>query len=689
MRSRFVALLTLSMLIASPVLAAETHPFNVQDMWSMKRISDPQVSPDGKWVLFTLRTTDFEANKGRTDLWVVGVDGKGLRQLTTDPAADNGGRWSADGSTVYFTSTRSGSSQIWKVALAGGEAAQVTKLALDASNIVLSRDGSRVAFSVSVFPGVSIDESAKKVAEREKSKARGQLYDSLFIRHWDTWADGRRSHIFVMPLAGGDAVDIMKSMVADAPSLPFGGSEEFTFTPDGKSIIFSARDVGREEAWSTNFDLFIAPIDGSSAPARLTEENKALDTRPVFSPDGKQLAWLAMARPGYEADRQALMVRAWPDGKPREVAPAWDRSCESIVWSRDGKTVYTHATNLGHQSVFAIDLKKGEVKTIVREGWVNSIAGLSGKRVIYDLDHLRSPSELYSSSLDGKNTQQLTNVNAETLAAVRFGEPEQITFKGAKNDDVYAWVVRPVDFDAAKKYPVALIIHGGPQGSMSNHFHYRWNPEIYAAHGYAAIVVDFHGSTGYGQAFCDAIRGDWGGAPFEDLQKGLAAALAKYSYMDGNNVVALGASYGGWMVNWMAGQMPDRFRAFVCHDGNLDERFAYYDTEELWFPEWDHMGTPWENPEGYSKHNPIDHVTKWKTPMLVIHGGLDYRVVYTQGIGTFNLLQRRGIPSKFLYFPDENHWVLKPANSIQWHTEVLAWIDQWTKSGGGAVGSHQ
>ncbi len=635
---RFVTLvLLLVSLCVVPALAADTHPFNVQDMWSMKRISDPQVSPDGKWVLFTLRTTDFEANKGRTDLWVVGSEGNGLRQLTTDPASDTNGRWSPDGSIIFFTSTRSGSSQVWKMPAGGGEAAQVTKLALDVSNLVLSSDGSRMAFSMPVFPGTSVDETVKKLAEVEASKGHGQVYDSLFIRHWDTWADGRRQHVFVMPAAGGDAVDVMKQMNADSPSLPFGGGEEFTFTPDGASVIFSARDVGREEAWSTNFDLFIARIDGSGTPRSLTAENKALDTRPVFSPDGKQLAWLAMARAGYEADRQALMVRAWPDGAAREVAPTWDRSCESILWSNDGKTIYTVATNLGNQGAFAIDVKKGEVKTIVQNGWVNSIAGLSEKRIVFDLDHLRSPVELYSSSLDGKNTKQLTRVNAETLAAVRFGEPEQFSFKGANNDDVYAWVVKPADFDATKKYPVAFIVHGGPQGSMSNHFHYRWNPEIYAAHGYAAIVVDFHGSTGYGQAFCDAIRDDWGGKPLEDLQKGLDAAIAKYSYMDGDNVVALGASYGGWMINWMAGQMPDRFKAFVCHDGNLDERMAYYDTEELWFPEWEHMGTPWENPAAYAKHNPIDHVTKWKTPMLVIHGGLDYRVVYTQGISTFNL----------------------------------------------------
>jgi dipeptidyl aminopeptidase/acylaminoacyl peptidase len=665
--------------LAGPALAAETHPFGVHDMWAMKRISDPQVSPDGKWVLFNLRTTDFDANRGRTDLWLVDADGREVRQLTTDPASDTGGRWSPDGKWIWFTSTRSGSSQVWKMPAAGGDAVQVTKIADDVTGFVLSRDGNMLAISVEVFPGMSIDESAKMIADRAAQKATGRVYDRLFIRHWDTWKDGRRSHVFVMPAAGGTPVDVMKAMDADSPTKPFGGAEEFTFSPDGRSVIFAARDAGPEEAWSTNVDLWAAPVDGASAPRCLTDENNALDTRPVFSPDGKQLAWLAMSRPGYEADRMRLMVRAWPDGAAREIAPAWDRSAETIVWSADGKTIYTIATNLGHQGVFAVEVKSGKVTPVVTQGWANSLAGLSGKRIIYDLDHLNSPAEIYAASLDGKKVTPLTNVNAAEIAAARWGQPEQFSFKGAGNDDVYAWVVKPVDFDPAKKYPVAFIIHGGPQGSMSNHFHYRWNPQFYAGAGYVALFVDFHGSTGYGQAFCDAIRGDWGGKPLEDLQKGLAAALEKYAFMDGDRVVALGASYGGWMINWIAGQWPDRFRALVCHDGNLDERMAYYDTEELWFPEWDHMGTPWENPEGYTKHNPIEHVAKWKTPMLVIHGGRDYRVVETQGMSTFTALQRRGIPSRFIHFPDENHWVLKPANSIQWHNEVRAWIDRWAK----------
>jgi dipeptidyl aminopeptidase/acylaminoacyl peptidase len=533
--------------------------------------------------------------------------------------------------------------------------------------------------SLEVFVDCDTPECTKqRLDEKEKSKTTGQLYDRLFVRHWDTWKDGRRAHLFVVPVAGGTPVDVMKGMDADAPSKPFGGSDEFTFTPDGRALVFSARDAGREEPWSTNFDLYVAPADGSARPRNLTEANKAWDTSPSFSPDGKTLAYKAMARAGYEADRFRIVVREWPDGAPRTITESWDRSPNELAWSRDGRTIYTTAQNVGQKSLFAIDAATGAARTLVRDGQIGSPVVL-GNRLAFLRDHLRSPAELHTANADGTGMTAITKVNAERLARVRMGEPEQFEFKGWNGETVYAWIVKPVDFDASKRYPIAFLIHGGPQGSFSNNFHYRWNPQVYAAAGFAAVMVDFHGSEGYGQAFTDSIRGDWGGKPLEDLQKGLDAAIARYPWLDGSRACALGASYGGFMINWIAGNWPDRFKCLVNHDGNLDERFAYYATEELWFPEWEHGGTPWDNPAGYAKHNPIDHVARWKTPMLVIHGGRDYRVVYSEGVGTFTALQRRGIPSKFLYFPDENHWVLKPANSVLWHDTVLAWLAEWTR----------
>ena len=676
-----VACLLLGALPAAFADTGTTRPFDVRDLVAFDRLSEPRVSPDGRWIVFTLSSLDMAANKRRSDLWLVGTDGTGLRQLTRDAAADTSGTWSVDGSSIYFLSTRSGSSQVWKLPLSGGEAQPLTALPLDVDSFVLSPDGSRVALSMEVFPGTTPAQTRKRLDDAAAGKATGRTYDRLFFRHWDTWKDGRRSHLFVMPASGGEPVDLMQAMDADAPSKPFGGSNEYTFTPDGRSIVFGARNAGREEAWSTNFDLFVAPIDGSSAPRNLTPGNPAWDAFPTFSPDGRTLAYTAMKRPGYEADRFRIVLRQWPDGDERVLTESWDRSPGDLAWSPDGKTLFATADDLGNHALFAIDVASGKVRTVVSRGHVTA-PQVNGQRLVYLLDTLQGPAELHSVRADGSDAKALTRINEQRLAAVRLGASEQFSFKGAGGETVYAWVVKPVDFDPARKYPVALLIHGGPQGSFGDQFHFRWNPQTYAGRGYAAVMIDFHGSTGYGQAFTDAINGDWGGKPLEDLQLGLAAALAKYPWMDGERVAALGGSYGGYLVNWIAGQWPDRFRALVTHSGNLDERFAYFATEELWFPEWEHGGTPWEHPEGYAKHNPVDLVKNWKTPTLVIHGGKDYRVVETGGFATFTALQRMGIPSRFLHFPDENHWILKPANSILWHDTVHDWLDRWLKRDG-------
>ncbi|MEJ2703261.1 MAG: S9 family peptidase [Sedimentisphaerales bacterium] len=657
----------------------QTHPFSVHDMLAMDRLSDPQVSPDGKWIVFVRRVTDFEANKGRTDLWLVGMDGTGLRQFTTNPEADSNPCWAPDGKSIWFISGRSGSSQVWRIRMDGGEAEQVTYEPLDVGNLIVSPDGKRIAFTMDVFPDRDTPGQTKERLDQiEKRKATGRIYDHVFVRHWDVWADGRRSHLFVMPVPGGEAVDVMRGMDADTPSKPFGGPEEITFTPDGESVIFTTRNAGATEPWSTNFDLYLTPGDGAEPPKNLTEKNKAWDTNPVFSPDGKTLAYLAMARPGYESDRFRIVLRRWPGVRDRILTEDWDRSPSSLCFSADGRTIYAIAGNLGQRSLFAVDVQTGTVRTVVKEGTIRS-PGVTADRVIYGMDNMRSPVEFYSVKPDGTNVRQITHVNSEKVSAARTGEYEQFTFPGWHDETVYCYVVKPADFDPGRKYPVAFLIHGGPQGSFGNTFHYRWNPQAYAGAGYAVVMVDFHGSTGYGQAFCDSIRGDWGGKPLVDLQKGLAAALKRYSWMDGSKVGALGASFGGYMINWIEGNWPDRFLCLVNHDGNLDELMAYYDTDELWFPEWDHEGTPWSNPEGYEKQNPVNFVKNWKTPMLVIHGGQDFRVADTQGLGTFNALQRRGIPSKLLYFPDESHWVQKPANSILWHETVISWLDQWLK----------
>ncbi len=662
-----------------PATLQETHPFTVHDMLAMDRISDPQPSPDGKRIAFSVSVTDVEGNKRRNDIWLMNADGTGAHALTTHPASDVSPRW-LDATTLVFLSSRGGSMQVWKLAIDGGEAQPLTSFPLGVENLDVFPGGKRLLLSFDVWPAAkSLKESAELDAARAKQKHSGQTYEHALMRHWDSWEDGKRSHVFTWELGSAEPVDLMPGMDCDAPTKPFGGFEETAISPDGKLVAFTTRDAGREEAWSTNTDVYLSPADGSAPPRNVTAEGKGYDLAPSFSPDGKTLGYLSMPRAGYEADRQQIVLLDVASGAARKLAEAWDRSASEVTWSGDGKTIFTSAANLGHTSLFAIDVASGTVRTLVEEG-TNGGPVLCGEQVIFSRDTLKMPAELFALDLRSKDVRQLTHLNDAKVAATRMGDYEQFTFAGAKGDTVHGFVLKPVDFQDGQKYPVAFLIHGGPQGSFGDHFHYRWNPQAYAGAGFAAVFIDFHGSTGYGQAFTDAIHDDWGGAPFEDLMKGLDAVLARYAFLDGSRVAALGASYGGYMINWIAGQAPERFRALVNHDGVFDTRMGYFDTEELWFPEWEHGGTPWDHPEAFEKHNPSLHVGKWKAPMLVIHGGLDYRVVETQGIATFNALQRRGIPSKMLFFPDENHWVLKPQNSLHWHATVLDWIGQWTKA---------
>jgi dipeptidyl aminopeptidase/acylaminoacyl peptidase len=677
-----------------PTEEPASHPFNARDLVGMTRVSSPQASPDGEHVVYVVRTTDFEADRGRTDLWMVPADGSAPpRRLTTHESGDGSPRWAPDGSGVYFLSSRSSSSQVWFLTMAGGEARQITDLPLDVSVFAVSPTGKHLAVALEVYPDCEdFACTTKRLEAQEASKTSGRIYDQLFVRHWDTWKDGRRSHLFVVPIDASDAdgeagpIDVTAGFDADVPSKPFGGDEEFTFSPDGQGIVFAARTADTTEPWSTNFDLYYRSITGGEEARKLTD-NPAWDTQPTFSPDGKTLAYLAMARPGFEADRFRIVLRPWssgaPNGAPRTLTEAWDRSPGGLSFSPDGGTIYTTVGDVGQVALYAVDTERGTPRMVTAGGHVRSPQPLADGSIIFGRDDLDSPVDLYRRGSDGVVTR-LTDHNAQDLAAIRFGAFESFSFAGWNDETVHGWLVKPVDFDPSKRYPLAFLIHGGPQGSFDNDFHYRWNPQSYAGAGFVAVTIDFHGSTGYGQAFTDSITGDWGGKPLEDLQKGLAHVLEAYDFIDGERVCALGASYGGYMINWIAGMWPERFDCLVNHDGLFDLRDMYYSTEELWFPEWEMGGTPYDVPENFERHNPVNRVDKWQTPMLVVHGALDYRVVDTQGLATYTALQRRGIPSRLLYFPDENHWVRKPNNSLQWHEVVLDWIGRWTGKDGEA-----
>ena len=679
------ALLPLCLLAALPSLAA-ARGLDVRDLQKLDRVSSPVLSPDGSTVVFAKRIVDADVVKASSSLWVRNLLTRDMappKRLTPEGWNVNSPSFSPDGKTVYFLSAKSGTQQLYAMPLVGGAPRQLTAFALDVASYKVSPDGTRVLFSTDTFADCKADFACTKktLDDTAAKKSSGVVYDGLFVRHWDTWADGRRSRLFVAALPEGKAKPVASAtsltdrLDGDAPSKPFGGADEYTWSPDGASVVAAIRVAGKGEAWSTNFDLYQVAADGSSAPVNLTASNPAWDTGPVFSADGKTLFYRAMKRPGFEADRFGLMAMDLATKEVREIAPSWDRSADGIVVSKDGATIYTTAQDVGQHPLFAVDVASGTAKPVVAEGSISAF-DIAGDTLAFTRNTLKTGDQLFTTTLAGAPLRAITPSAQDVLKDVNFGDFEQFNFTGWNNETVHGYVVKPHDYVEGQKYPVAFLIHGGPQGSFGNGWSYRWNPQTYAGQGYAVVMIDFHGSTGYGQAFTDAISQHWGDRPLEDLQKGWAAAQQKYAFLDGGKACALGASYGGYMINWIAGNWNEPWKCLVNHDGVFDTRSMGYVTEELWFTEWENGGTPFDKPENYEKFNPVNHVAKWRVPMLVVQGEKDYRVPVDQGLSTFTALQRKGIESKLLYFPDENHWVLKPQNSILWHDTVNAWLKQ-------------
>lgn len=679
------ALLPLCLLAALPSLAA-ARGLDVRDLQKLDRVSSPVLSPDGSTVVFAKRIVDADVVKASSSLWVRNLLTRDMappKRLTPEGWNVNSPSFSPDGKTVYFLSAKSGTQQLYALPLVGGAPRQLTAFALDVASYKVSPDGTRVLFSTDTFADCKADFACtkKRLDDTAAKKSSGVVYDGLFVRHWDTWADGRRSRLFVAALPEGKAKPVSSAtsltdrLDGDAPSKPFGGADEYTWSPDGASVVAAIRVAGKGEAWSTNFDLYQVAADGSSAPVNLTASNPAWDTGPAFSADGKTLFYRAMKRPGFEADRFGLMAMDLATKQVREIAPSWDRSADGIVVSKDGATIYTTAQDVGQHPLFAVDVASGTAKPVVAERSISAF-DIAGDTLAFTRNTLKTGDQLFTTTLAGAPLRAITPSAQDMLKDVSFGDFEQFTFAGWNNETVHGYVVKPHDYVEGQKYPVAFLIHGGPQGSFGNGWSYRWNPQTYAGQGYAVVMIDFHGSTGYGQAFTDAISQHWGDRPLEDLQKGWAAAQQKYAFLDGGKACALGASYGGYMINWIAGNWNEPWKCLVNHDGVFDTRSMGYVTEELWFTEWENGGTPFDKPENYEKFNPVNHVAKWRVPMLVVQGEKDYRVPVDQGLSTFTALQRKGIESKLLYFPDENHWVLKPQNSILWHDTVNAWLKQ-------------
>ena len=680
------ALLPMCLLAALPALA-NARGFDVRDMVKLDRVSAPLLTANGAQVVFAKRVVDADLKAG-SSLWIRDLRTRDMappKQLTPAGWNVNSASLSADGQSVYFLSGKNGSQQLYVMPLAGGEPRQLTNFAVDVDSYHVSPKGERVVFSAGVFQdcGSDLACTTQKLKEADDAKASGKVFDSLFVRHWDTWNDGRRNTLFVaaLPAAGAaataEATAISATLAGDAPSKPFGGNDDFAWSPDGKSVVASIRVQGGKEPWSTNFDLYKLDAAGKQAPVNLTAANPAWDAGPVFSADGKTLYYRAMKRPGFEADRFGLMAMDLASGKVREIAPQWDSSADGITLSADGKTIYTTAQDMGEHPLFAVNIANGTASKVVGEG---SISGfdIAGDALAFTRNSLKSGDQVFTSTTAaGAPLRAITPSAGEMLPEVDFGDFEQFSFKGWNDETVHGYVVKPYNYEEGKTYPVAFLIHGGPQGSFGNGWSTRWNPQTYAGQGYAVVMIDFHGSTGYGQAFTDAISQHWGDRPLEDLQKGWAAAQQQYGFLNGDKACALGASYGGFMTYWIAGNWNQPWKCLVDHDGVFDNRMMGYSTEEQWFSEWENGGTPWANPDKYEKFNPVNHVANWSKPILVIHGQQDFRIPMEQGLAAFTAAQARGVESKFLYFPDENHWVLKPHNSIQWHDTVNAWLKQY------------
>jgi dipeptidyl aminopeptidase/acylaminoacyl peptidase len=682
--------LWLALALALPLTAEAARGLEARDLATLDRYSAPTLSPDGRNLVFARRSVDFAANKSATGLWIESLaarDAAPPKRLTPEGWNVNSPAFAPDGRTVYFLSAKSGSQQLYAIPAGGGEPTQLTDLPLDVGGYKLSPDGKRVAITLETFAdcGADLACTSKRLEDTASRKSSGVLYERIFVRHWDTWSDGRLNRIFVVGLGGEgpakSATLVGADVVGDVPSKPFGDMSEIAWSPDGASLVLAARKADRMEPTSTNFDLHLVSADGGGAARNLTASNQAWDTGPVFSSDGKTLYYRAMRRPGFEADRFALMAMDLGTGNSREIAPKWDRSADGIVLSADGKTLYTTATSMGHQPLFAIDVASGGVREVVPTGTVSAFE-IAGGNLAYARNSIRSGDQIFVRPLKGGTARAITPSAGEMLPEVRFGDYEQFSFKGWNDGTVYAYIVKPWNYEDGKRYPVAFLVHGGPQGSFGDGWSYRWNAQTYAGAGYAVVMIDFHGSTGYGQAFTDSISGHWGDRPLEDLQKGWAAARQKYPFLDGDRACALGASYGGYMINWIAGNWFEPngdapFKCLVNHNGVFDTRSMGLVTEELWFTEWEFGGTVHDNPEGYERFNPARHIHKWKTPMMVVGGQKDYRVPIDQSLSTFTALQRKGIDSQLLYFPDENHWVLKPQNSVQWHGAVKAWLKKY------------
>jgi dipeptidyl aminopeptidase/acylaminoacyl peptidase len=660
---------------------AQERRLTIDELLKVRRVGDPQISPKGDLVAFTITDVDQAANKSTTQIYLVPLSGGETRQLTNDEHSSASPRWSPDGEKLAFVSARDGDDEIWTIDVSSGALKKITTISTGAGDPVWSPDGKWLAFVSDIYPECRDDACNKRRAEEvAQNKVKAHVAERLLYRHWKSWKNGMRSHVFVVASAGGEARDLTPGDY-DAPPFSLGGPTDYAFSPDSSEIAFVSNH-DKVEAISTNADVWLIPVKGGT-PKNITAANHGYDGSPQYSPDGKYLAYRSQVTPGYESDRFRLMLYDRKTGRAQSISETLDSSVDEFTFTPDSKNIYLTAEERGRAPIYTVAVTGGPIKKIVTEGGANGDVHLTkdGHTLVFSRSSMTKPTEIYRANADGSATTALTTTNDSFISSFNLKAAEEVTWTGGLGAKVAGWIVRPPNFNPGRKYPLVVLIHGGPQGAWNDNWGYRWNPQIYANNGYVVFMPNPRGSTGYGQKFVAEISGDWGGKVFTDISNGVAMA-ANLPYVDKTRIGAAGASYGGYMINWIEGHNNDprfRYKVLVSHDGVYNLEAMYGVTEELWFPEWEFKGTPWANPAMYDRWSPHKFVQNFKTPVLIITNTLDYRVPEGEGLQFFTAVQRMGVESKLVDFPDEGHWVTKPANSAFWHKTVLDWLDKHLK----------
>lgn len=652
---------------------------NFIDLWSFQRIGNFDVSPDGKLIVFASTSFSIEFNKGNTDILIINSDGTGLRELKATTRNESNPKFSPDGKRVAYLT----GGQIWSCDLKGENEIQHSDIPTGVSDFVWSNDGSKILFTSSVYADCATDECNKNRDEKkEKSSVKASVFDELLYRHWNSWKEGKWSHLFLLDISTKKHIDLLLGEKLDCPPISLGSAKDFSFSPDGKEIALVV-NTDNFVATSTNNDVFIINVDnvqeGRKPQLTKISESKGNDNQPVYSPDGKFIAFVSMARAGFEADKQDIIIYDRKNKVLKNLTADFDRSAYEIIWSTDSKEIYFNAANEIYRSVYSVNINSGEIKEVLIENINANMAFSSdGKTMYFKKQSSTYPFEIFAMNVADKSVRQITFLNKKLLDELAMNPLETFWTEGAEGTPVQSIMVKPPNFNPELKYPMLFLIHGGPQGHFSDDFHFRWNFQLFASIGYVVVAPNPRGSTGYGQKFTDEISQDWNGKVYTDLMNTYDYVINNYSFIDENNTFAAGASYGGYMINWIAGN-DHRFNALVSHAGVFNLESMYGATEELWFVEWEFGGPPWENLELYERMSPHRYIHNAKTPTLVIHGALDFRVPEDQGMQLFTSLQRLGVDSKFLYFPDEGHWITKPQNAMLWWNTIFDWFGKYYK----------